>query len=311
MTTTSTVDFWDVAIAPNVPALPPIVYGGDPITPNPFIDDTPIFVIVGDHVIDPKYYDQSHQDPAMMCQDLYCLFNVQCVVMSKHFFDTMSPLWPRAKFTIIEERVARNGVQFFADYRSAAKVWVSNTDTVPGASGVSPSTFLPEGMKIPVEITDDIVADVVQFMYLFAKEIIEDEFERRFLAYAPAGTLERETWEIQKHEAREWLKYQGGDGHVTPFLDYIASEHSRDKTELANKILEKAEAYEDGLSTMLVNMQKLLKDFKTAATVWDMNIKYEQYFGLQMPAKQAQALGLTEGPDSTIRTTEVPHGFQF
>jgi hypothetical protein len=304
MTTATNLDFWDVAIAPNVPALPPVVYGGDPIPTNSFIATGTLYMIVGDHVIDPKYYDQTHQDPALYCEDLYQLFNVQCVAMSQHFFDTMSPLWPKSKFVMIEERVARNGRQFFADYRSAAKVWMINTDPAASAN-------LPDAMKIPVEITDDIIADVVQFMYLFAKEIVEDEYERRFLAYAPAGLVEQATWEIQKHEAREWLRYQGADGHVTPFLDYMASEHNRDKTELANKILTKAEAYEDGLSTMLVNLQKVLKDFQSATTVWDMNIKYEQYFGLQMPIKQAQALGLTEGPDSTTRITEVPHGFKF
>ena len=75
--------------------------------------------------------------------------------------------------------------------------------------------------------------------------------------------------------------------------------------------MEKAEAYQDALSDLLVQEQKILKDFQNCTTVWDMNIKYEQYFGLAIPVKQAQQMGLTEGPDSTIRTTEVPHGFQF
>ena len=148
-------------------------------------------------------------------------------------------------------------------------------------------------------------------MFIYAREIVQDEFERRFLRMRPGGTVEAVSWESQKHEAREWLAQRGQNGSRTPFLDYLAQEHGKDKTELANRILEKAEAYQDALSDLLVQEQKIVKDFKNCTTVWDMNIKYEQYFGLPIPVNQAKSMGLTEGPDSNIRTTEVPHGFQF
>ena len=146
---------------------------------------------------------------------------------------------------------------------------------------------------------------------MFGYKTIEDEFERRFLTMAPSGKLEQASWEIQKHEAREWLDNQGQNGSRTPFLDYLATSHNKDKTALANKILEKAEAYEDQLSDLLVAQQKVIADFKAAQTVWDINIQYERYFGLAVPVKQAQELGWTEGPDSFVRKTQVPHGFQF
>lgn len=298
------VDFWDVSVVPNVEALPPALYQGPVVPDNPFVKSGKVFMIVGCNVIDPKYFDTSSGDPALWCQELYQLFNVTCVCMSEHLYATLSPYWPGEKVTLITEEVAMHGRQFFADFRSAAKVWVSNTDPVAEAN-------LPNGMKVPVELTDEIVSNIVAFMYIFAKETITDEFERRFLRMRPGGTVEAVSWETQKHEAREWLQYQGTDGHRTPFLDYLAAEHGTDKTALANRILEKAEAYQDALSDLLVQEQKILKDFRSATTVWDMNIKYEQYFGLAIPIKQAQQMGLTEGPDSNIRKTEVPHGFQF
>lgn len=298
------VDYWDVSIVPNVEALPPALYQGPEVPANPFVKAGKIYMIVGCNVIDPKYFDTSSGDPALWCQELYQLFNVMCVCMSEHMYNTLSPYWPGEKIVLITEETALNGRQFFADFRAAAKVWVPNTDPIA-------AEHTPPYVKREVVLSDEIVEQVVDFMYAFAQVTVNDEFERRFLRMRPGGTVEMVSWETQKHEAREWLTQQGANGSRTPFLDYLAAEHGKDKTELATRILEKAEAYQDALSDLLVQEQKILKDFRSAKTVWDMNIKYEQYFGLAIPIKQAQQMGLTEGPDSNIRTTEVPHGFQF
>ncbi len=296
------VDFWDVTVAPNVVALPPALYSGDPNAVNPFVKAGKVYMIVGCNTIDTKWFDTSSGDPALWCQELYSLMGVTCVCMSQHLFETLSPYWQHEKVTLITEELAMNGRQFFADFRAAAKIWVPNTE----ASG-----NLPEYMKKEIALTDEIIDQVVEFMFIFAREIINDEFERRFLRMRPGGYVEQVSWETQKHEAREWLVNLGQNGSRTPFLDYLAAEHGKDKTELANRILEKAEVYQDALSDLLVQEQKIIKEFKSCTSVWDMNIKYEQYFGMPIPIKQAQAMGLTEGPDSNIRTTEVPHGFQF
>jgi hypothetical protein len=296
------VDFWDVTVAPNVEALPPALWQGPAVGVNPYVKAGKVYMIVGCNTIDPKYYDTSTGDDALWCQELYQLMGVTCVCMSQHLYETLSPYWQGEKVTLITEELAMNGRQFFGDYRAAAKIWVPNTE----AAG-----SLPEYMKREIQLTDDIVEQVVEFMFIFAREVVNDEFERRFLRMRPGGYVEQVSWETQKHEAREWLTQQGANGSRTPFLDYLSAEHGLDKTALANKILEKAEVYQDALSDLLVQEQMVIKQFKNATTVWDMNIKYEQYFGMPIPTKQAQAMGLTEGPDSNIRTTEVPHGFQF
>jgi hypothetical protein len=296
------VDFWDVTVAPNVEALPPALWQGPSAGVNPYVKAGKVYMIVGCNTIDPKYYDTSTGDDALWCQELYQLMGVTCVCMSQHLYETLSPYWQGEKVTLITEELAMNGRQLFGDYRAAAKIWVPNTE----AAG-----SLPEYMKREIQLTDDIVAQVVEFMFIFAREVVNDEFERRFLRMRPGGHVEQVSWETQKHEAREWLTQQGANGSRTPFLDYLSVEHGLDKTVLANKILVKAEVYQDALSELLVQEQMIIKQLKNATTVWDMNIKYEQYFGMPIPTKQAQAMGLTEGPDSNIRTTEVPHGFQF
>lgn len=298
------VDYWDVTVVPNIEALPPALYQGPVVDKNPFIKDGRVYMIVGCNTVDPKYFDTSTGDDALWCQELYQLFGVTCVCMSEHLYETLSPYWQHEKVTLITEELAMNGRQFFADFRAAAKVWVPNTDP-------SAAENTPDYIKREITLTDEIVEQVVEFMYIFAREIVNDEFERRFLRMRPGGYVEQVSWETQKHEAREWLAQGGANGSRTPFLDYLAAEHGLDKTALATKILVKAEVYQDALSDLLVQEQKVIKEFKNCTTVWDMNIKYEQYLGMPIPIKQAKAMGLTEGPDSDIRTTEVPHGFQF
>ena len=89
------------------------------------------------------------------------------------------------------------------------------------------------------------------------------------------------------------MREKGGNGSKTPFLDYLAEKRGITKTDLSNKILTKAEAYEDNLSTMLVTYQELKKKFENADSVWDLNILYEDHIGIMMPQFQAIEMGRT------------------
>ena len=170
--------------------------------------------------------------------------------------------------------------------------------------------------KAPIEVTPEIKAHVVEFMTTFALELIDDEYEKRssrmgfvFVLLSmrnedKATMLEVESWSIQKHEAKEWLTYGGLTGHETPFLDYLAEKEEKDKTELSKKILAKAESFQDKLSSMLVDMHKLKRKFKSASTIWDLNILYEDYLGVLMPSNQAVELERTVSEDDWTRKPE-------
>ena len=67
-------------------------------------------------------------------------------------------------------------------------------------------------LKVPIELTDEIKKEVVDFMIYFAKEIIEDEYNTRLKNLKNTTDLEVASWEIQKHEAREWLENKGLGG---------------------------------------------------------------------------------------------------
>tara|TARA_Y100000991_G_scaffold4498_1_gene3680 strand:- start:346 stop:801 length:456 start_codon:yes stop_codon:yes gene_type:complete len=151
-------------------------------------------------------------------------------------------------------------------------------------------------------------------MIYFAKEIIEDEFNTRLKNLKNTTDLEVASWEIQKHEAREWLEHKGLGGSKTPFLDYLSVERHIDKDTLANKILTNAESWEDKLSTMLVQYQILIKKFENCDSVWDLNILYEDHIGIMLPQKQAIEMGRTKSDTDWDRKPEYevePYVFKF
>lgn len=233
-----------------------------------------------------KYFGMGVEDPAIYCRDLYTLFDISCIEIAEPLFDTLYPILPVGYEEITKEE-ALFGSTFFSEIRDKVKI-------INPASPMAETTAMPESEKIQIDMTVEMKGYVVSFMYRFAKELIEDEFNFRFKDISKTNDIETASWQIQKHEAQEWLTYKGADGHKTKFLDYLAQEHNVDKTDLANKILEKAEAYEDLLADMLVVQQKIIKQFKAADNVKDMNILYEKYFGIMMPISQAHELGISD-----------------
>lgn len=235
-------------------------------------------------------------DPNLICTDVYSLYDVACIRISETLYNTFRPQWT-GKCIEVDERTAFYGAALFGEIRPQGKIFEAEEGHYTK-------------VKKAIDITPEISAIVLDFMYKFAKMIIEVEFDDRYQELADTSVIERNSWEIQKHEAREWLANQ--ETSYTPFLDYLAEEKEMDKTALANKILQKAEEYEDNLSTLLVKFQKLIKEFKNAKTIWDMNILYEKYFGIMMPEKQAIDLGLTVSETDWTRKVEVKsHAFGF
>lgn len=235
------------------------------------------YLIMRYDLIQPYLHGSAGNDDMMYCADMFTTMNISVVKMTDVMYQTLRHSWGKEKIYELDAEAAIWGTQFFGEIRAVAKVWEAKTPWY--------------GEKTPTEITPEIQAHVVNMMRKFAYEIIGIEYERRYLEMRDSNELEVATWEIQKHEAREWLDNQGENGSKTPFLDYIAIELGKDKTELANSILVASEDYEDRLSTMLVEMKILLAKFKACNTIWDLNILYEDYFGIQMPIKQAIALG--------------------
>jgi hypothetical protein len=234
------------------------------------------YLIMRHNLIDGYLHGQAGQDPNMLVTDMFSFMNMTLVKMSQTMYDTLSPGWVQEEIIEVDEDTAKNGVQFWGEIRDVAKVFEAKNSWY--------------GEKVPHVITPEEKAQALNLMKMFATEIIEHEFDRRFLAMRGAGMMEVESWEVQKYEARA---FKDDPTATTPFLDYLSTSRGKDKTELANKIIQKAADYELKLSRLLVEMQTVIDKFNSAASIWDINILYEDYMGIQMPIKSAIALGRT------------------
>jgi len=256
------------------------------------------YILIRTGVIDAQMVSLGGMDDNMHCQELFHCHDTSCFEISDTLFNTLRPTWD-SRIVELEYEVAHWGSVFFSEIRTVGKL----TEPSPG-----PWTA---PVKVPVEITETLIGYIVKFMKMVAIETINQEMNRRIFALGSNSEVERASWEIQKHEAREWLD-KGAESY-TPFLDYLTQEHGEDKTTYANSILVNAEKYADKLSDMLVVQQKLLKELKSYTTVWDLNIFYEKYLGVYMPDTQAMQIpGWTVSETDPTRTTEVKiHEFNF
>ena len=248
------------------------------------------YLILRHNLVDGMLHGVPGGDYNMTCQEMYSLMNVTCVKLSEGLYQTLRQGWVQETIIEIDADTAFYGTTFFSEIRPVAKIWEAKTSWY--------------GEKTPTQITPEIVGYILKVMKAFATNIVESEYERRYLTLRNASMLETASWEIQKAEAKEWLVFQGADNHVTPFLDYLATQRSMDKTVLANKILTNAESHQDALSRLLVEMQTLVKKFNNCDSVWDINILYEDCLGIALPVKQAIDLGRTISADNWNRRPE-------
>ena len=239
------------------------------------------YIIVPEEDIKAYITGGEFQDKNFKCESKYNLLGLSAVEISDSLLETIR------SFEEITKDEFYFGTVHFAEIRDTVKVLKTGDGVIWDWTPAIPD----EHWKQAIDFSQEMKDFTLSFMKKYAKEIIENEYSKKLKFIKNVSELEAATWEIQKHEAREFLTYGEDDpAHVTPFLDYIATERSFDKTALANKILEKAEEYQDRLSTMLVESQKLLKKVEVCTTIWDLNIVYEDYFGIMMPTEQAETL---------------------
>jgi hypothetical protein len=234
------------------------------------------YIILRQEAVDGMMHGSPGGDQQMVCNEMYSLMNMCCMQFSEGIYQTLKPTWVKEKIIEIDADTAYYGSTFFSEIRPTAKLWEAKTAWY--------------GEKTPVQITPEIQGYILTMMKAFANEIVHYEFERRFLAMRDASDLEVASWQIQREEAMAFL---ANSASATPFLDFLATENGVDKTTLANGIISAAATYHVNLAQLLIQEQKLLDKFNACTTVWDINILYEDYFGITMPIKQAIALGRT------------------
>jgi hypothetical protein len=234
------------------------------------------YIVLRQELVDGMMHGNPGGDYNMTCQEMYSLMNMCCMQFSEGLYQTLKPTWAKEKIIELDAETAYYGCTFFSEIRATAKLWEAKTAWY--------------GEKTPVQITPEITGYILTVMKAFATEIVQYEFERRFLTMRDASDLEAASWQIQREEATAFL---ANSSATTPFLDFLSTEKAMDKTVLANSIVQAAQTYHMNLAQLLIQEHQLLDKFNACTTVWDINILYEDHFGITMPIKQAIALGRT------------------
>ena len=198
----------------------------------------------------------------------------------------------------VSEDIGKWGTKHFGEVRAVVKV----TDEDPLSEDDEYALEqLPDG-RTKVELPQERYDAAIAFMKVAAKLIIEDEYDRKFLTLkAEESKLEQYLWDAQITEANNL------EGE-TPLLNSIATAKGIAVSEVASSVLAGNKTFNDKVKALYNSMLALKQEFKSCATIKELNVLWQKYMGVPMPIFQMEEMGLV-GEDGS--TPYVPTGLQF
>lgn len=203
-------------------------------------------------------------------------FSIAIVQMNKLVFETIKSSFKR--YLEISEDELANGIKYQGEIRGYYKDYITEMDDSGEIKKVK--------KKLPM--VQKKLDDAVSFMKKLAVLVIEKEFDLRFKNFKNCRDIESESWFYQLEEARA---YKSNADTKTTFIDILSITRGISKEVLVNKVLEKHNKYLVEYASLLGKYHAIRSQFKNCDNMWDMNILYEDYLNVGMPAKQAQKLG--------------------
>ena len=158
------------------------------------------------------------------------------------------------------------------------------------------------GPKTKIVLPQERIDAAITFMKLSAKLIIEDEYDRKFLSLkAEDSKLEQYFWNAQVTEANNL------EGE-TPILNSIATAKGIAVSEVATSVLAGNKTFNDKVKALYDSMLALKQEFKSCATIKELNVLWQKYMGVPMPYSQMVEEGIAEeGGTPPV----IPAGLQF
>ena len=198
----------------------------------------------------------------------------------------------------VTEDVGRWGVKHFGEVRAKVKV----TDEDPLSEDDDYALEALDDGRTVVEMPQERYDAAIEFMKVAAKLIIEDEYDRKFLTLkAEESKLEQYLWDAQITEANNL------EGE-TPLLNSIATAKGIAVSEVASSVLAGNKTFNDKVKALYDSMLALKQEFKSCATIKELNVLWQKYMGVPMPFSQMVEEGLAEEGGVT---PVVPAGLQF
>ena len=198
----------------------------------------------------------------------------------------------------VSEDIGRWGTKHFGEVRAVVKV----TDEDPLSEDDEYALEQLEDGRTKVELPQERYDAAIAFMKIAAKLIIEDEYDRKFLTLkAEESKLEQYLWDAQITEANNL------EGE-TPLLNSIATAKGIAVSEVASSVLAGNKTFNDKVKALYDSMLALKQEFKSCATIKELNVLWQKYMGVPMPIFQMEEMGLV-GEDGS--TPYVKPGLQF
>ena len=198
----------------------------------------------------------------------------------------------------VSEDIGRWGTKHFGEVRAVVKV----TDDDPLSEDDEYALEQLEDGRTKVELPQERYDAAIAFMKVAAKLIIEDEYDRKFLTLkAEESKLEQYLWDAQITEANNL------EGE-TPLLNSIATAKGIAVSEVATAVLAGNKTFNDKVKALYDSMLVLKQEFKSCATIKELNVLWQKYMGVPMPFSQMEEEGLI-GEDGIPPV--VPTGLQF
>ena len=198
----------------------------------------------------------------------------------------------------VSEDIGKWGTKHFGEVRAVVKV----TDDDPLSEDDEYALEQLEDGRTKVELPQERYDAAIAFMKVAAKLIIEDEYDRKFLTLkAEESKLEQYLWDAQITEANNL------EGE-TPLLNSIATAKGIAVSEVASSVLAGNKTFNDKVKALYDSMLALKQEFKSCATIRELNVLWQKYMGVPMPIFQMEELGLV-GEDGS--TPYVKPGLQF
>ena len=198
----------------------------------------------------------------------------------------------------VTEDVGRWGVKHFGEVRAKVKV----TDEDPLSEDDEYALEQLEDGRTKVELPQERYDAAIAFMKVAAKLIIEDEYDRKFLTLkAEESKLEQYLWDAQITEANNL------EGE-TPLLNSIATAKGIAVSEVASSVLAGNKTFNDKVKALYDAMLALKQEFKSCATIKELNVLWQKYMGVPMPYTQMVEEGLV---DENGSPQYVKPGLQF
>lgn len=189
--------------------------------------------------------------------------------------------------TVLDEGTAM-GWKFFA----LARDYISVRPGTPQNDQLSVAESMePTGEKVKYYLTDTDKANGAAFMKALMRQILDDVYEKRFTQLnLNVTTLEQGTWAQQRLEAES---YQIDNSIATPMLSALAASRNITVAEMADKVIQAVNKYNQDVATLLANKQAVEKEIKECVTIKDCNRLMHNRFDCSMPLTQAQEEGVT------------------